>query len=69
MEDSQKKASQASIPITDDWLVAIASYSLLTAGSFPKQQPDWDGLTTTTKDWSLWKSTFCAAQLTIERKQ
>ena len=69
MEDSQKKVYCVGLPITDNWLVAIVSSSLLVIGIFPKQRPDWDGLTTTTKEWTLWKSTFCAGQLTIERGQ
>ena len=69
MEDSQKKATRDGLPITDNWLVAIVSSSLLAAGSFQKQRPDWDGLTTTTKDWALWKTTFRAAELTIKREQ
>ena len=58
MEDSQKKATCAVLPITDNWLIAIASSSLLSAGSFPKQRPEWDGLAVTSKNWTLWKTTF-----------
>ena len=69
MEESQKKASRAGLTITDNWLVAIASSSLLAVGSFSKQQLDWDGLNNTTKDWTLWKSTFRSVQLAIKREQ
>ena len=69
MEDSQKKASRAGLPITDDWLIAIISTSLLSAGSFPKQRPDWDGLAATSKDWALWKTTCRATQITIDQEQ
>ena len=58
MEDAQKKAARADLPITDDWLVAIASCSLLSADSFPKQRPDWNGLDAASKTWTLWKTTF-----------
>ena len=69
MEDSQKKVTCTGLPITDDRLIAIASSSLLSAGIFPKQRPDWDSLVTASKDWATRKTTFCTAQLTIKRKQ
>ena len=37
LEDAQKKALRASLPITNKWLVATASKSLLSAASFPIQ--------------------------------
>ena len=42
LEDAQKNSVRATIPIDDKWLAAIATGSLLAAGSFPKQRPDWD---------------------------
>ena len=44
LEDAQKKVDWASLPITNAWLAAIATMSLLLAGSFPKLRLDWDGL-------------------------
>ena len=51
------------------WLAAIATGSLLAAGSFPKQRPDWDSLTHSNNTWDAWKTTFRSHQLTLERKQ
>jgi hypothetical protein len=42
LEDAQKKAARATLPITNDWLAATATKSLLAAGSFPIQRPVWD---------------------------
>ena len=44
LEEAQRKSIRASLPIDDKWLAAIATGSLLAAGSFPKQRPDWDSL-------------------------
>ena len=60
---------RALLPIDDKWLAAIATGSLLAAGSFPKQRPDWDSLPRANKTWAAWKTAFCAHQLTLEREQ
>jgi hypothetical protein len=52
LEEAQKKALRANLPITNDWLAATASLSLLTAGSFPKQRTDWDALAPALKTWA-----------------
>ena len=69
LEEAQRKSVRASLPIDDKWLAAIATGSLLVAGSFPKQRPDWDSLPRTNKTWTAWKTAFCAHQLTLEREQ
>ena len=40
LKDAQRKSVRASLPISDKWLAAIATGSLLEASSFPKQRPD-----------------------------
>ena len=60
---------RATLPIDDKWLAAIATGSLLAAGSLPKQRPDWDSLPRANKTWAAWKTTFCMHQLTLEREQ
>ena len=52
LEDAQRKSVRASLPISDKWLAAIATGSLLAAGSFPKQRPDWDSLPPANKTWT-----------------
>ena len=49
-------------------IAAIATGSLLAAGSFPKQRPDWDSLPRTNKTWAVWKTTFRAHELMLERE-
>ena len=69
LEDTQKKSVQAKLPIDNKWLAAIATGSLLAAGSFPKQRPDWDSLPRANKTWTVWKTTFLSHQLTLGREQ
>ena len=38
-DDAQKKATQASLHITDDWLEAMATSALFPANSFPNDRP------------------------------
>eukprot|EP00804_Cyclotella_cryptica_P017724 CCRYP_001164-RA/>CCRYP_001164-RA protein AED:0.37 eAED:0.27 QI:0/0/0/1/0.33/0.25/4/0/1265 len=69
LEEAQKKATRANLPLTNAWLAATASLSLLTAGSFPKQRTDWDSLPSTSKIWAAWKTWARTAQQTVKRKQ
>ena len=68
LEEAQRKSVRASLPIGDKWLAAIATSSLLAAGSFPKQRPNWDSLPRANKTWTAWKTAFRAHQLTLERE-
>ena len=69
LKDTQKKSVRAKLPIDDKWLTAIATGSLLAAGSFPKQRPDWDSPPCANKTWNAWKRTFRTHQLTLESEQ
>ena len=42
MEEAQKKAQRAGLPITDNWLAKFATSSLLLTNSFPKNRPEWE---------------------------
>jgi hypothetical protein len=44
LEDAQKKAKRAGMPITDIELVMIASAAILLAQHFPREVDDWEGL-------------------------
>ena len=69
IEDAQKNYVRANLPISDMWLATIATGSLLAAGSFPKQRPNWVSLTCANKTWEAWSTTFRAHQLMLEREQ
>ena len=56
LKDAQKKSVRANLPISYMWLAAITTGSLLAAGSFPKQLPDWDSLPRANKTWATRRS-------------
>ena len=60
---------RASLPIDNKWLAAISTGSLLAAGSFPNQRPDWNIPPRANKTCTVWKTAFRAHQLTLEREQ
>ena len=43
MEEAQKKAKRAGLPITDNWISAFATSYLLITNEFPNDRPEWDG--------------------------
>ena len=63
MEDAQKKAKQAGMPIADAKLVMMALATILAAQHFPQEVDDWDGLPAIDHTWRAWKVPFCLANL------
>ena len=41
MEEAQKKAQREGLSITNNWIAAFATSSLLLANSFPNDRPEW----------------------------
>ena len=61
LEDSQKKAKRANLPISDDVLAAIATKSLMEANTFPDETKDWGKRALNLKSWSEWKAHYLLA--------
>ena len=57
-DGAQKKATSSYLPITDNWLTAMATFALLSANSFPNDRPSWDVLVPSTHTWTAWKLKF-----------
>jgi hypothetical protein len=70
LEDAQKKASRsrAALPITNEWLAATATKSLLAAGSFPIQRPVWNANLPATKTWPAWMQWARESQIAAHRR-
>jgi hypothetical protein len=68
MEDAQKKAKRAGMPIADVKLVMMASVAVLAAQHFPREVDDWEGLPTVDHTWRAWKVTFHLAHLKCQRQ-
>jgi hypothetical protein len=58
MEDAQKKAKRAGMPIANVELVMMAWAAILTAQHFPCEVDDWKGLPAIDRTWRAWKFAF-----------
>ena len=56
LEDAQKKAKRAGMPIADIELFMMASASVLAAQHFPRKVDDWEGLPSGSPTWPAWKT-------------
>ena len=68
MEESQKKDQRAGHPITNNWLVAFATSSLLFINSFPNNHLEWDGKPKDDQSWRARKDTFYPLYKNLKRK-
>jgi len=68
MEDAQKKAKRAGMPIADVELVMMASAAVLAAQHFPHEVDDWEGLPAVDRTWRAWKVAFHLAHLKRQRQ-
>jgi hypothetical protein len=63
LEDAQKKAKRAGMPIANIKLVMMASAAILAAQHFPHEVDNWERLPSTLRTWAAWKTAFCLAHL------
>ncbi len=68
MEDAQKKAKRAGMPIADVELVMMASAAVLAAQHFPHEVDEWEGLADVDRTWRAWKVAFRLAHLKRQRQ-
>jgi len=63
LEDAQKKAKRADMPIADVELVMMASVAVLAAQHFLRKVDDWEGLPAASHTWTAWKTAFSASHI------
>ncbi len=63
MEDAQKKAKRAGMPIADVKLVMMALAAVLAAQHFPHEVDDWEGLAASARTCTAWKTAFRLAHV------
>jgi len=68
MEDAQKKAKRAGMPIGNVKLEMMASAAVLAAQHFPLEVDDWEGLPAVDHTWRAWKVAFRLAHLKHQRQ-
>ena len=64
--DAQKKGTRASLPITDDWLAAMATFALLSKNSFPNDRSSWYGIFPSAQTCTACKLKLVPLHSTIE---
>jgi hypothetical protein len=67
LEDAQKKAVRAGMPIAGVKLVMMASAAILAAQHFLHKVDDWEGLPSASCMWTTWKTAFCLTH--VKRQQ
>jgi hypothetical protein len=67
LEDVQKKATRAGMPIANVELAMMASAAILAAQHFPRKVNDWEGLPSASCTWTAWKTAFCLVH--VKRQQ
>jgi hypothetical protein len=63
LEDVQKKATRAGMPMADVKLVMMASAAILAAQHFLHEVDDWEGLPSNSRTWTAWKTAFRLAHM------
>jgi hypothetical protein len=61
LEDAQRKAARARLPVTDQTLTVLASTAFLAADTLPCTTKLWEELDPTDKTWAAWKTAYLAA--------
>jgi hypothetical protein len=61
LEDAQRKAARACLPVTNQTLTVLASTALLAANTFPRTTELWEELDPADKTWAAWKTAYFAA--------
>jgi hypothetical protein len=62
LEDAQRRAARARLPVTDQTLTVLASTALLATDTFPCTTELWEELDPTNKTWATWKTAYLPAQ-------
>ena len=68
LEDVQKKAKRAGMPIADVELIMMALAAVLAAQHFLRKVDDWEGLPTPARTWLAWKTAFGLTHLKRQRQ-
>jgi hypothetical protein len=68
LEEAQKKAKRAGMPIANIELIMIASAAILVVHHFPREVNNWKGLPANSRLWVAWKMAFHLAHLKRQRQ-
>ena len=54
LEKAQLQAARAEMPITDNYLMMVATKAMLSSERFPRSNEDWEDLDKVSKSWMKW---------------
>ncbi len=66
LEDAQRKAARACLPVTNQTLTGLASTALLAADTFPCTTELWEELDPAGKTWAAWKTACVCVGLRLQ---
>ncbi len=61
LQDAQRKAARASLPVTNQTLTILLTTALIAADTFPRTTKLWKELNPADKTWAAWKTVYLAA--------
>ena len=61
LKDVQSKAKRAKNPVSNDYLVMVATETMMESQSFPRDDNDWEDLDPLNKDWATWQAIYLKA--------
>jgi hypothetical protein len=61
LEDAQRKAARARLPINNQTFTILASTALLAADTFPRTTELWEELDPADETWAAWRTAYLAA--------
>ena len=67
MEAAQSKAKRANLPITDEYLHALALQALVATNAYEADTREWEKLPAHEQTWTAWKKKFRAAYAAKQR--
>ena len=58
LKDAQRKVKRAKNPVSDKYLVMVATEAMMGRQRFPQADDDWGDLDPLNKDWAKWQEIY-----------
>ena len=52
LKDAQRKGKRANNPVSDEYLVMVATKAIMSSNRFPRADDDWEDLDPLNRDWA-----------------
>ena len=61
LKDAQRKGKRANNPVSDEYLVMVATKAMMSSNRFPHADDDWEDLDPLNRDWATWQRIYLKA--------